>query len=215
MNKRPRIISGMCIILLLFLLSGCAERPFLTKGGIYSIISISSEGKVEREPIKLTWNANLAVMQQLLLEASFVLGDLRSLSELIPSEVVSITNHDLSQNDLIQTTQHPPEENPLLRTTNLDSMAEPDHPPTETILLEATFPEAKPFELLIDDELTILEISSIQIEVIGNYPGRVILNQDIILQGIPNPNLESSFNEFLKMLQKTEQVPVRYGGNLA
>lgn len=212
MNKLRRMTSGMCIILLLIFLSGCAERPFLTKGGIYSIVSISSEGTVEREPIKLTWNANLAVMQQLLLEASFVLGDLHSLSELEPGDVVSKDYHDT-----------------LLQTNHLESIDEPvgdvliafegkgtlADQPTETILLEAAFPEAKPFELLIDDELTILEISSIQIEVIGNYPGRVILNQDIILQGIPNPNLESSFSEFLKMLQKTEQVPARYGGNLA
>ncbi|MEL1135847.1 hypothetical protein AAC978_11740 [Desulfitobacterium sp. THU1] len=230
MNKLRKISFWMCIILLLFLLSGCAERPFLAKGGIYSIVTMSSEGEVEKTPIQLNWNTNFAVMQQLLLEASFVLGDLHTLpsSETTVITAESVPKHnpvnpkDISslpkvedslplankldtKNDLLGIDMEGIEEIPAI-SSMIDELP---IRPTETVLLEATFPEAKSFELLIDDELTTLDITNVQIEVTGLHPGRVILNQTMFLQGIPNPNLESAFKQFLVMLAKTEQATVR------
>ncbi|MEA5025873.1 hypothetical protein SDC9_51746 [bioreactor metagenome] len=233
MIKLHRISSLMCLILLLFILSGCADRPFLTKEGTYSIVSVSAEDTIQRTPIELTWNSNIAVMQKLLLEASFVLSDLHSIPEAEPGEA-------LAQGDLASAPPQQPEDALVLseeRATITADALEPakDPPaskedgqaipnasdggsadenpgslpdePTGTVLLEATFPEVKPFELLIDNELKTLHISSIQIEVIGNHPSRVLLNQSIVLQGIANPNLQSAFEEYLKMQQKTEQIP--------
>lgn len=223
----------MCLILLLFILSGCADRPFLTKEGTYSIVSVSPEDTIQRTPIELTWNSNIAVMQKLLLEASFVLSDLHSIPEAGPGE--ALAQGDLasappkqSEDALVLSEERAtitadalePAKDPL--ASKEDGQATPnasdggsadENPgslpgePTWTVLLEATFPEVKPFELLIDNELKTLHISSIQIEVIGNHPSRVLLNQSIVLQGIANPNLQSAFEEYLKMQQKTEQIP--------
>ncbi|SHN82380.1 hypothetical protein [Desulfitobacterium chlororespirans] len=212
MIKFRRISSLMCLILLLFILSGCADRPFLTKEGTYSIVSISPEDTIQKTPIELTWNSNIAVMQKLLLEASFVLSDLHSIPEAEPGEALAQEEATLVQaeestaalTDAIEPAQD-------LNELKIDSKAEiPGNLPGEpagVVLLEATFPEVKSFELLIDNELKTLHISSIQIEVIGNHPSRVLLNQSIVLQGIPNPNLQSAFEEYLKMQQKTEQIP--------
>ncbi|HHY27819.1 MAG TPA: hypothetical protein GX523_13950 [Desulfitobacterium dehalogenans] len=233
MNKLRRISSMICIMLLVFILSGCADRPFLTKDGMYSIVSISSDQTVQKTPIQLTWNSNIAVMQKLLVEASFVLGDLHSIPGLESGEVIVQDDLGLSPPKHLEASLVPSGEGTFIpinafepakdlieakedgktarsvihdesMNENLSSLLGES---TETILLEATFPEMKPFALLIDNEIKTLNITSIQIEVIGKYPGRVLLNQNIILQGIPNPNLQSAFIEFLKMQQKTEQTP--------
>lgn len=211
MIKFRRISSLVCLILLLFILSGCADRPFLTKEGAYSIVSISAEDTIQRTPIELTWNSNIAVMQKLLLEASFVLSDLHSIPETEPGETLAQDEASLGQTEestAALTEAIEPAQG--LNELKGDSKAEiPDSLPGETagaVLLEATFPEVKSFELLIDNELKTLHISSIQIEVIGNHPSRVLLNQSIVLQGIPNPNLQSAFEEYLKMQQKTEHI---------
>lgn len=69
---------GLAVILSSLFLSGCAEKPFLTQDGSYVILSISPSGMTQSEIVKLPWNTNLAVMQKLLLESSFVLSDLRT-----------------------------------------------------------------------------------------------------------------------------------------
>jgi len=59
-------------------LSGCSEKPLLTQDASYVILSVSPSGMTQSELIKLPWNTNMAVMQKLLLESSFVLSDLHT-----------------------------------------------------------------------------------------------------------------------------------------
>ena len=59
-------------------LSGCSERPFLKQDGSYVILTISPSGTTQSELIELPWNTNMAIMQKLLLESSFVLSDLHT-----------------------------------------------------------------------------------------------------------------------------------------
>lgn len=208
MNKHRRLTTWFCILVLLFLLSGCTERPFLTKDGLYSFVTLSTEGEFQKKPIQLTWNSNLAVMQQLLLEASFVLGDLHTLSETLLSESIV---HDKGDQEVVISSSEPKgieteEELQEENQENLQIEEELLDKQYKTILLEATFPESKSFELMIDNKTTSLEISSIQIEVIGDHPSRVVLNDTFFLQGIENPNLKPAFAQFIEMLNKTRQV---------
>lgn len=205
-----RLSAWVGILVLLLLMSGCTSRPFLTKDNSYSIVKVSPEGKTQKTPIQLTWNSNAAVLQKLLLEASFVLGDLHThlnpdkvssegeLAEKTPltSEATSQEIKDNTQKQEVPKSQVQVSEVPSQAITN---------PVAETVLLEANFPQAKQFNLLIDDEQYTLDISSIQIEVEGKNPGRVILNQVLVLQGIPNSNLQSSFKEFIEMLKKSKE----------
>ena len=69
---------GVAILISSLFLSGCSEKPYLTQNGSYLIISISPSGMTQSELIDLPWNTNMAVMQKLLLESSFVLSDLRT-----------------------------------------------------------------------------------------------------------------------------------------
>lgn len=78
----------------------------------------------------------------------------------------------------------------------------------KTVLIRAQFPESRVFNLTIDEEVHDLLLDSIEIEVDGSHPGRVILNDTLIFQGIPDTNLKPSFDEFLKMLRTT--VPETY-----
>jgi hypothetical protein len=59
-------------------LSGCSEKPFLTQDGSYVILTVSPSGMTQSELIELPWNTNMAVMQKLLNESSFVLSDLHT-----------------------------------------------------------------------------------------------------------------------------------------
>ncbi|HVJ50368.1 hypothetical protein [Desulfitobacterium sp.] len=70
-----------------------------------------------------------------------------------------------------------------------------------TILLKAQFSQSRVFHLTIDEHVQDLKLNSIKIEVAGLHPGRVILNEDMILQGIPDPNLKPAFDEFINMLR--------------
>lgn len=69
---------GLAVLLASLFLSGCSEKPFLTQDGSYVILSIAPSGMTQTELIELPWNTNMALMQQLLLESSFVLSDLRT-----------------------------------------------------------------------------------------------------------------------------------------
>jgi len=78
--KRSISIFGLSLAVLFssLFLSGCSERPFLTQDGSYFIYSVSPSGDTQSELIDLPWNTNMAVMQKLLLESSFVLSDLHT-----------------------------------------------------------------------------------------------------------------------------------------
>jgi hypothetical protein len=62
-------------------LSGCSQEPYLTTNGSYEILSVSSSGTTEVEPIELPWDTNMAIMKKFLMETSFVLSDLHTPSE--------------------------------------------------------------------------------------------------------------------------------------
>lgn len=66
-------------------LSGCSEKPFLKQDGSYVILTILPSGTTQSELIELPWNTNMAIMQKLLLESSFVLSDLHTPIALKPS----------------------------------------------------------------------------------------------------------------------------------
>lgn len=70
-----------------------------------------------------------------------------------------------------------------------------------TVMLRASFPQSRVFTLTIDDRPRDLDLNSIEIEVEGAHQGRVILNDTLILQGIPDPSLKPAFDEFLNMLR--------------
>lgn len=202
-----RLSTWAGILVLLFLISGCTGRPFLTQDNSYSIVKVSPEGEIEKTPIQLTWNSNAAVMQKLLLEASFVLSDLHSV---LSPENASINTQNLKDalsqaNLLISRTSTQENQEPKKTEEIKESAGVLTEPFNDTILLEANFPQAKRFNLMIDGEQFPLDISSIQIEVKGKNPGRVILNRVVTLQGISNPNLIPAFDEFTQMLKKSKE----------
>lgn len=73
--------------------------------------------------------------------------------------------------------------------------------PQSTVMLRASFPQSRIFTLTIDNQSRDLDLNSIEIEVEGPHQGRVILNDTLILQGIPDPSLKPAFDEFLNMLR--------------
>ena len=70
-----------------------------------------------------------------------------------------------------------------------------------TVWLRVSFPQSRTFNLTIDNKPRDLDLNSIEIEVEGPHQGRVILNDTLILQGIPDPSLKPAFDEFLNMLR--------------
>lgn len=70
-----------------------------------------------------------------------------------------------------------------------------------SVYLVSAFPQSKQLALTIDDSSVTMDVQSIQVEVQGPDPGRVILNQSWVLQGIPDPNLTPAYLDFLDMLQ--------------
>ncbi|AHF06721.1 hypothetical protein DESME_06350 [Desulfitobacterium metallireducens DSM 15288] len=73
------------MLLLLLFISGCASKPGLTQDDNYSIVVISPKGQVQNIPVQLKWNSNKVVVQNLLMETTFILSDLRT-SENPPNE---------------------------------------------------------------------------------------------------------------------------------
>lgn len=199
-----RLSAWAGILVLLIFVGGCAERPFLTKDNSYSILKVSPDGETQKYPIQLSWNSNVAVMQKLLLEASFVLSDLHT-------PTIETLNQESEEVPLKQEiTKSKGTEAEVSEGTKAEvSEVSPETmvvPKNDTILLEANFLQPKKFNLLIDDKQNILDIYSIQIEVEGDNPGQVILNQAIVLQGIPDTNLKASYEEFTKMLNKQKKL---------
>jgi hypothetical protein len=197
---RQRLALWAGIFIILLLVSGCSGRLLLTKDNSYSIIMIAPDGKTQERPIQLTWNSNAAVMQELLLEASFVLSDLHT--PRISEEELGQTAEKKEHIDSESTTGK-------LRKT---SVAKTESFPglvsdfsNDTVYLEAKFPLAKQFNLMIDDEQYNFDVSIVRIEVQGKNPGRVILNEELEFQGIPNPNLVLAYEEFTRMQVKTQR----------
>ncbi|WP_348982154.1 hypothetical protein [Desulfosporosinus sp. OT] len=95
--KRTISTFGLSLTVLFssLFLSGCSERPFLTQDSSYVILSVSPSGTTQSELIELPWNTNMAVMQKLLLESSFVLSDLHT-----PSDLKSQDNDPLGTTSL-------------------------------------------------------------------------------------------------------------------
>jgi hypothetical protein len=234
------------------LISGCAGRPLLTKDNSYSIITVAPDGEAQSIPIKLSWNSNFAVMQKLLLEASFVLSDLHTKPASVPTDLVEdsesmnsgntsgtndtledpkvglLESNDPNSNKEWAKNRSEPAPDNSAGTVSSDSESRiegdflkeflfdeghedreiPDFFTThqqDTILLVANFPEAKQFMLMIDNEEYLTDITSIQVEIQGKNPGRVVINQYINLQGIVNPNLISAFEELIEMLENTKE----------
>lgn len=98
------------ILLVTLLLSGCSNKPFLTPENTYAIITISNDGMIHNTPVNLPWNINQAVLQKLLVEASFVLSDLHTAS--------AITSQDPGHTIYLQTT-FPQSKKLLLNIDNL------------------------------------------------------------------------------------------------
>lgn len=98
--KRTISTFGLCLVVLFssLFLSGCSPKPFLTQDDTYVILSVSPLGETQSEVIELPWNTNMAIMQKLLLEASFVLSDLHTPSALELSNPAPITTTSLQAN---------------------------------------------------------------------------------------------------------------------
>lgn len=95
--RRTFSTLALCLTVLCssLFLGGCSEKPYLTQDGSYVILTISPSGMTQSELIQLPWNTNMAVMQKLLLESSFVLSDLHTpspqeLAKLDPTTTVNL-----------------------------------------------------------------------------------------------------------------------------
>lgn len=174
MKKTIRVILTFLLPLLFLslLLSGCANKPFLTSDNSYAIVTDDLKGNSRELSLNLSWNANPAVFRQLLVEASFVLTDLRS----HPTDPAQAGQQSLSA-DVSTTLDH--------RT-----------------YLQATFPDSKQLTFLVDGLNVTVSVQSIEIEVEGPDPGQVILNHTWVLRGIANPNLYPAYEKLVEMLNQ-------------
>lgn len=77
-HKISALGLGLVVFFSSLFLGGCSDKPFLTQDASYVILSIYPSGITQFELIELPWNTNKAVMQQLLLECSFVLSELHT-----------------------------------------------------------------------------------------------------------------------------------------
>ena len=95
---RPRwVLWGLTLFLSFLLLTGCAAKPYLTKDNSYTIVFNSAAGTSQVYPLKLTWNSNMAVMQKLLLESSFVLADLSTSTPTAKAEDSTVLRADFPE----------------------------------------------------------------------------------------------------------------------
>jgi hypothetical protein len=164
----------LSLILLLFA-AGCS-KPFFSSVDTYSLVTIKHEVSGTEEtlrtaPVSPAWNTNNAVSQRLLLEASFVMSDLKR----IPAD------------------------------TAIDTIVDADI--AEIIRLEALFPEAKKINVTIDQVKQTLWIETIQIEIIGEHPSRIVLNNSEIYQGRENPHLYPAYLDLVNSLNPPQSAP--------
>lgn len=171
---------SLVILLISLFLNGCSPKPFLTQDCSYVIVSVSPTGETQSKLIELPWNTNMAIMQKLLLESSFVLSDLHT-----PSALEAVPKVPL---------ETPPVQTPSTQISF-----------TQTTILQANFPESKRMTFVVDQSNLILDVQSIQIEVTGANVGQVTLNQTLVLQGINNPNLQPALEELINMLDETKK----------
>ncbi len=81
---------SLTILFTSLFLGGCSPKPFLTQDGTYVILTVSPSGMTQSELIELPWNTNMAVLQNFLLESSFVLSDLHTPSSVEPSNTAPL-----------------------------------------------------------------------------------------------------------------------------
>lgn len=177
---------SVLLLILLLLVPGCKSKSGLTQDDNYTISIVSPQGQTQSIPVQLGWNSNMVVVQKFLMEATFTLSDLHTLKT--PSQ------------------ESEPPANPTeiaSKPLEADKLDQNKGPAKSTVTVKAIFPESRVFYLTINDRNEELTLNSIEIEIDGSQPGRVILNDHQILQGIPDPNLKPSFDEFLKMLNGT------------
>lgn len=164
---KKKILTFCLSFVLIFsslFLTGCSPKPFLTQDDSYVILSTSSTGMTQSELINLPWNTNMAIMQKFLLECSFVLSDLNTLSD-----------QELSV-----------------------------HTQSKSTSIQATFSPPKRMKFVVDQQIIIIDVQSIQIVVEGERVGQVTINQTTVLQGINNPNLQQAFNDLNDLLHNTK-----------
>lgn len=76
------MVWGIVLMNLLFstfFLSGCSNKPYLTGDNNYVIHTIKATGEIQKLPIVIPWNFNMAILHNLLIESSFVISDLQTL----------------------------------------------------------------------------------------------------------------------------------------
>jgi hypothetical protein len=71
-------ILFISLLFCIFFLTGCSNGPYLTGDNDYSINTVKITGDIQKQPLKIPWNFNMAVMRNLLMESSFVLSDLHT-----------------------------------------------------------------------------------------------------------------------------------------
>ncbi len=91
-------VLSLAVLSTSLFLSGCSAKPYLTQDDTYVILSVSPLGETQSEVIELPWNTNMAIMQKLLLESSFVLSDLHTPSTLESSKQPPTTTTSLQAN---------------------------------------------------------------------------------------------------------------------
>ena len=77
-HKISTLGLGLVVFFSSLCLSGCSDKPFLTQDASYIIQTIYPSGMTQSELIELPWNTNKAILQQFLLESSFVLSELHT-----------------------------------------------------------------------------------------------------------------------------------------
>jgi hypothetical protein len=77
-EKIIRIVLFAYLLFWIFIISGCSNRPYLTGDNKYSINTVKITGEIQKQPLEIPWNFNMAVMRNLLMESSFVLSDLHT-----------------------------------------------------------------------------------------------------------------------------------------
>lgn len=68
--------------------------------------------------------------------------------------------------------------------------------------LETEFPTAKEIDFVIDNKKQTLLVKSIQLQVMGDDTGKVVINGTDVYYGIYDPNLTPAYLEFVDMLNQ-------------
>jgi len=77
-NKIIWKIFFLNLLFCVLVISGCSNKPYLTGDNDYCINTVKTTGEIQKQPLKIPWNFNMAVMRNLLDESSFVLSDLHT-----------------------------------------------------------------------------------------------------------------------------------------